>query len=74
MTTARQLMEQGKAEGKAEGVLEGQRKTLRHQLRLKFHAAATDALLARLDQADPSTLARWEEQILGATTIEDALG
>jgi hypothetical protein len=65
---------EGKAEGVLEGVLEGQRETLRHQLRLKFQAAATDAVLAQLDDADARTLARWEERILTATTIEEALG
>lgn len=69
MTTLRQLRE----EGKAEGVIEGQRKTLRRLLHLKFRAAATDAVLARLDDADASQLARWEEQILTASTIEEAL-
>lgn len=70
MTTVQQIKEQSKAER----VLDGQRKTLRHLLRLKFQSAATDALLARLDEANATTLARWEERILTAGTIGDALG
>ena len=81
MTTARELMEagrakgraEGKAEGKAEGLLVGRRTTLRHQLRLKFRAAATKRMLARLDTADAATLDRWEERILTATSIQGAL-
>ncbi len=81
MATARELIEQGraqgiaegKAEGKAEGVLAGRRTTLRHLLRLKFREAATDTLLARLEAADAPTLDRWEEQVLAAPTIEAAL-
>ncbi len=65
---------EGEAKGKAEGVLAGRRTTLRRQLRLKFRAAATARILARVEAADAATLERWEERILVATSIGDALG
>ncbi len=69
MTTARQLIEIGKAEGKAEGRLEGRRATLHHQLRLKFRGAVTPELSARVDAADEQALARLEERILSASSL-----
>ena len=73
MATARELIEQGRAQGKAEGILAGRRTTLKHLLTLKFRAAATDDVLARVDAADGATLDTWERRILTAHTVDDVL-
>ncbi len=73
MATARELIEEGRAQGEAKGILTGRRTTLKHLLTLKFRAAATADVLARIDAADGAALDTWEARILTATTIEDVL-
>ncbi len=73
MTTARELLDRGRAEGRAEGKAEGRRATLRRLLTLKFRSAVTPSILEALAVADAETLDRWEERLLTATTVEDVL-
>ena len=63
-------IEQGIERGIEQGIPRGVREALRKQLRLKF-PTASEAALARLDEADLPTLEKWSERVLWATSIED---
>ncbi len=73
MTTAQQLIEQGKAEGKAEGRRSTLRELLLKQLKFHFEALPPDAL-AKIEAADTPTLERWFERLLTATSLESVFG
>jgi predicted transposase/invertase (TIGR01784 family) len=76
MATAHELIQEGVEKGLAtgleKGVLLGRRATLQKQLRLKF-GVVPEAVVQRVEAADGATLDRWEEQILTATKLDDAL-
>jgi predicted transposase/invertase (TIGR01784 family) len=63
-------IEQGIERGIEQGIPRGVRVTLRKLLLLKF-PTASDAALARLEDVDLSTLEKWSERVLWATSIED---
>ena len=73
MTTARELMDQGRVEGRVEGRLDGRRETVGRLLRFKFRDAVTAEVIAQIERADGVTLDGLEERILSAETLEDAL-
>lgn len=67
------VIQQGIEQGREDGVLVGRRSTLWHLFRLEFGVVPEEAV-TRLDAADGATLDRWEEGILTATTLAEALG
>jgi hypothetical protein len=63
-------IEQGIERGIEQGIPRGVRVTLRKLLLLKF-PTASEAWLARLEDADLPTLEKWSERVLSSTSIED---
>jgi hypothetical protein len=63
-------IERGIEQGIEQGIPRGVRVTLRKLLLLKF-PTASEASLARLEEADLQTLEKWSERVLWATSIED---
>ena len=65
--------EQGLAQGEHIGVRKGEARVLLTLLRLKF-GTVSEAVEARIDQADADTLLRWSGRVLSAGSIEDVVG
>jgi flagellar biosynthesis/type III secretory pathway protein FliH len=63
---------EGRAEGREEGREEGERGLLRRLMLRKF-GELPPAALARLEQASEQELARWAEQLLTASSIDETL-
>jgi len=68
-----QGLEQGLAQGEHIGVRKGEARVLLNLLRLKF-GTVSEAVGARIDQADADTLLRWSGRVLSAGSIEDVIG
>ena len=68
-----QGLEQGLAQGEHIGVRKGEARVLLTLLRLKF-GTVSEAVEARIDQADADTLLRWSGRVLSAGDIEDVVG
>ncbi len=64
--------EEGEQEGLQEGLQKGRQELLLRLMARKF-GAPTAAQRRRIQQADGETLLRWSEQVLFATTAEEAL-
>ncbi|MQY20401.1 DUF4351 domain-containing protein [Nocardia macrotermitis] len=77
MTTAEQLEARGYAKGfkkgYAKGLAEGQAIVLVHLLTIKF-GQLTDQIVNRVEAADTTTLERWSERILTATSLDEIFG
>lgn len=67
MTTAEQLLQQGREEGLRQGRQEGQLALLEKQMRLKFGSVSVHAH-GRLAEASPEQLDAWSERILSASS------
>ena len=68
-----QGLEQGLAQGEHIGVRKGEARVLLTLLWLKF-GTVSEAVGARIDQADADTLLRWSGRVLSAGSIEDVIG
>ncbi|AUB81630.1 transposase [Candidatus Thiodictyon syntrophicum] len=68
-----QGLEQGLAQGEHIGVRKGEARVLLTLLRLKF-GTVSEAVGARIDQADADTLLRWSGRVLSAGSIEKIIG
>ena len=68
-----QGLEQGLAQGEHIGVRKGEARVLLTLLRLKF-GTVSEAVEARIDQADADTLLGWSGRVLSAGSIEDVVG
>jgi len=64
--------QEGRQEGRREGRYEGQRDVLLRLMTRKF-GTLTAQQRKRIQQADGETLLRWSEQVLFATTLDEAL-
>ncbi|HEY5955827.1 MAG TPA: hypothetical protein VIV60_04710 [Polyangiaceae bacterium] len=69
MTLAEQLIQQGISQGQSQG----KRGMVRRLLELKFGALPTGAV-SLLDAADETTLERYAERFVTATSLSDVLG
>ena len=65
--------EQGLVQGEHIGVRKGEARVLLTLLRLKF-GTVSEAVEARIDQADADTLLGWSGRVLSAGSIEDVVG
>jgi predicted transposase/invertase (TIGR01784 family) len=63
---------EGHKEGRMEGKVEGERVVLRRLLSRKF-GELPESVRARLEQASIEELERWTEQLLNASSLEEAL-
>jgi predicted transposase/invertase (TIGR01784 family) len=70
MTTAKQLIQQGRVEGRAEGRAEGRRQTLAKLITLRFGGPDADTL-ARLQAASEEELDLWIERVLTAESLSE---
>ena len=68
-----ELFEQGLAQGEHIGMRKGEARVLLTLMRLKF-GTVSQAVEARIDQADADTLLRWSGRVLSAGSIEDVVG
>ena len=77
VTAADQLREEGRkkgrTEGRKEGLQEGECKLLLKLLSTRF-GALPEAVVARVNAADPTQLEVWAERILSASSLVDVLG
>jgi hypothetical protein len=67
------FLQQGLAQGEHIGMRKGEARVLLTLLRLKF-GTVSEAVEARIDQADADTLLRWSGRVLSAGSIEDVVG
>jgi hypothetical protein len=72
MTTLRELKEQGRTEGRAEGEAHALARTLVRLLTLRFTTVPDDAR-QKIATASTTSLERWIERVVTATTIESVL-
>jgi hypothetical protein len=72
MTTAQQLIEQGKAEGRVEGMVEGRAELLLRQMGLRF-GPLPEQVLDRVRTAAPEQLDVWGEGVLTAASLDELL-
>ncbi|MGC4070870.1 MAG: Rpn family recombination-promoting nuclease/putative transposase [Polyangiaceae bacterium] len=72
MTLAQKLRQEGRQEGEMRGIDKGCRNVLSRQLELKFGPLDADDL-ARINAADKSTLDRYIERVLTATSVHEVL-
>jgi predicted transposase YdaD len=63
----------GMRKGEQIGMRKGEARVLLTLLRLKF-GTVSEAVEARIDQADADTLLRWSGRVLSAGSIEDVVG
>jgi hypothetical protein len=68
-----QGLEQGLAQGERIGMRKGEARVLLTLLRLKF-GTVSEAVGARIDQADADTPPHWSGRVLSAGSIEDVVG
>jgi predicted transposase/invertase (TIGR01784 family) len=73
MSVGERLIAKGREEGREEGALEGQRDLLLRQICQRFGDLA-EGDRQRVLQADQSTLFRWTDRILTATSLGDLFG
>ncbi|MDQ3032241.1 MAG: Rpn family recombination-promoting nuclease/putative transposase [Myxococcota bacterium] len=76
MSTAKQLIEQGRAEGRQEGRQEGLQEALRAtllRLLVKRFGALPADVRARIEAAGPGELDRWTDGLMEAATVEELL-
>ena len=66
-----QGIEQGIEQGQEKGRLEGIQAMLKRQLRLKFGAEATDAVSARIDEAELETVEGWMEALILSERLDE---
>lgn len=72
MTTARQLIEQGREQGFEQGLERGVRATLIRLLTSRF-GPPSDLVRDRIDRATSAELERWTDRVLTASSVEELL-